>query len=280
MPLQEYFDPETINIRRLAVESPKKTELLFDAEQEISNEEWKILKDSLFRNYFPSPAGAQLIGFTKLATELKILFPERLSDLEIDSASWEAVKTRLEEYKSDKGWGDFTEIVANLRVLYPERFSTLDLGEKAWQVGVESLHQLEGIWVTDHALRLKILFPEKFSSLDLDFVWKNLKEGIGEIRKDDEFGYKSFFEVLAKARILFPERYAELRPSPRDWSVMKECFEGMRENKEWWSFAKVAASMKILAAEEVSITKNGYEIKMPGDESFKHDSLPPEKRKF
>ncbi len=100
---------------------------------------------------------------------LKILFPDKASELNLDSA-WQGMKDQLESSRQDNDWGAFAYQAIHLKILFPNRKAELDLNDSAWQgmkQNLESNRRFNNWWhFANQAMRLKILAADKVEITD------------------------------------------------------------------------------------------------------------------
>jgi len=82
MILERHFDPKrTINIHELSIEAPEKSgELPFDPERDLTEEDWERMKNELEADRLEP----RLITFSRMASIMNLLYPERKSELGLD----------------------------------------------------------------------------------------------------------------------------------------------------------------------------------------------------
>jgi len=278
MGIKEHFKEhpdEDIKIHDFSVEAEEVEKLKFDAESEISGEVWRKLKDSLERCRENS-----WIGFDEKAFALKILFPDRASELGLNDDAWQGMNTKLEKERENNHL-NFVEQAMRLKILFPERISELDL-DSVQQIIEDELI----IWrhsdrevVIILALSSKIIFPEKTLEFDFDDEdWREIKEKLEDYRDNEQ--WLLFAQQAMRLKILFPERISELGLDDKTWKIMKDLLKNYCKDKRWGSITNLAMYLKVLAADEVKVTDQGLELVMR-KQDFKQERKPrPERREF
>lgn len=293
MPLESYFEKEKINVKSLAIEEPeKKPELTFDPEKEIAKEDWERYKERL--NW--TRENNVWREFVHSAADMKLLFPDRISELNLGGTDWQGMKKMLEEFRkpSAVARGAFLLVAEDMKFLFPQRIKELNITEDIWQENVNWALNLYDQrfgggsirWqqFAESAKNLKMIFPERASELHLDeTAWRGmmgrLKEFQEKTAKNSSVPEVEFIELAANMRILMPERFNEVSGVVKTrWQEIKSYWEKIQRKPP-----DMTVNMKILAAEEVKITDKGLEIIMqkPKKDEFKTETPPlPEIRKF
>ena len=100
---------------------------------------------------------------------LKILFPDKMVELNLDSA-WQGMKDNLESSRRNDYWLDFASKAMRLKILFPDRVTELDLNDSAWQGmrdELESYRDNNEWWrFANQAMYLKILAADKVEVTD------------------------------------------------------------------------------------------------------------------
>ena len=272
-------------------------ELEFDIEKEIGEGNWQKMKEDLEEYRKIIKIGNR--GFVRAAAEMKIIFPGRVSELGLDSNTWEDLKKGLSTArKKSAGSGFSNEYLYNMKILFPEKSTELGLNEITWKTMKNDLDKArikreklekerkERVnWgsVLQGAKTLKILFPEHASELGLDEeAWEGMKTTIEFYKRHNKERVLNANEQavergrlrgltywLSEAKILFPEKADELMPDEDDWVGMKNEF-GEYSKKlstvpgsngiDVGSLRTFASEMKIIAAKEVKVGKSGLEL--------------------
>ena len=277
-------NPERINIKDLTIEEPeRKKGLLFDAEKEITDEDWEELKNT-FSGMREREGSLNLMNH---AMAMKILSSERVKELRFGEEDWTNSKFLYEIHRARGSHTEsFDSLAIAMRVVFPERASELRLDETLWESYKRTIEQykLEENWLSFHALavRAKILFPKKFGeeiTLDRKSL-EELKKAFIWYREDNN--WDSFIRRTFQAKILYPESLEEFNIDDATWKNMKKKLQESRKGKYWIDFAEYAMFLKLLAAEEIKITNKGLEVIMQKEEAeFKEETPPmPQTRKF
>ena len=254
----------------LATNRPKSKELEatieapYDVEKEITDDDWKGMKDGLkeFKRR------GRWDYFFLQAMRMKILNPK--VDLEIDDEALENMAKATKELKEYKYWNPFFSHAMRIKILNPEQ--DLEIDDDARQAMKNELARLkeQGRWdaFAYQAMNVKIVDP----SFALDLNEPALSGMKDEMKKHMEKGllggyyyHDGFFHQAAKLKVL---------DSSQDVGMSKDAWEWMRLglndsrryghkiHGDWLPFSEHAMEAKILAAKKVEVTEKGLEIKM------------------
>jgi len=271
-------NPERINIKDLTLEEPpKKRELPFDVERDITEEDWDKLCRFLEEISVDDPARRS--SFAYVAMNTKLLYPNKPAEYFEGLA--EKIKSSAEQNRPDS-YQNFSLIAAALKVLSPEKFSEFHIDNNDWQGMKEVLESYKNgdhwdnfAW---HAMKMKIIFPNKTSELFLDEnAWFHMEETLFRHRNNND---RALFAM--EMRLLFPEKVLDFRIDKQMWDEMGKALTQSRIENEYYDFSTLAVTMKLLAAEEIKITDQGLEVIMQKEKSeFKEETPPmPQTRKF
>jgi hypothetical protein len=247
----ETFD--SINITRLNVEPAKRfpAEREFDLNKEISFPDWEAMRQ---KAEFCRKEGS-MDKALRLLFHLKILFPERVTELALDQdfkkeASWKDIS-------SDAGWDTILTHDAKLKLLYPNETDDLHTSRnnKRSMEEVTSEHYQQGnLSIAVQLLGLyRILFNGERPALAYNQMIKDVQGTTTLWMKN--LNYDSLAELVANARLAMPDKFNELN--------IKEIWEKVRNNYKEIAhitpdnLAEDAAHMKIIASAEVEIDAQG-----------------------
>lgn len=269
------------NIKSLALEEPaKEFKGPFSPETEITQEDWRHMVGVLGAHKINRDWG----DFAKMAMNMKILFPERVGDLELNSDLWKTVKIWTESTISHLNHYPQLGEIAAVKYIFPEEFAQTfpDLKDSIhpslWEI-VDFRQQCAG-YETAYLDLVRIFgqdpgLPPPNQQKTKTQLEKYRKESDN---LDDGLVFASFLEEY---KLLFPEDFSNLNLNETDWEKLRNVLEWDRDEKNWFSFSFSARQMKIIAAEKVTLTDQGYEIIMPPLEIKKSpEERLPETRKF
>ena len=258
-----------------------KEEMMFDPEKEITEEEWGKMKDVLEKDR----KEGKWQYFSIQARAMKILFPERTKELNLNQDAWQGMENEaLEQLKSEfyrEHKGYFASYwAADMKILFPEKTPKF-MDEGSFQGTKDELERLrkEHRWrvFSGLAARMKILFPERVGEFGIsEDDWREMKRGFEYVRKTtkkEAFRREEYWEnpekqvwhgdltrEAASMKILFPERVGELNLDKAAWQRMRKELEQYRKWGQWDDFAPDASRMKILAAKKVEVDKSGLKV--------------------
>lgn len=270
------------NIRDIRIDARKEKETFeFDPELEITDLEWRERKSDLkadrrARHWWDFSAGAVI---------LKILFPKRVSELNLNDSVWQNLKIELEKCREEAlgigevqvAWQDFMVMASRMKILFPERAAELEIGDEEKRGMEKSLkkhcQQRQWLQFLRRAVDMKILFPARTSqSIVSDNEWRELIGELEQERLKDEWLSYSWF--AGKMKILFPERASKLKINTFALQKLKFEFESYRNANISGLFQR-AFWLKILAAHKVEVTEKGLEITMRDPaENFREEREP------
>ncbi len=291
---------ERINITQLSLEQPEHKGETFNPERDMDQQDRESIKNALLDWRLEDSD-----MFLELAKNAAILDPglkvkadyfsdddwddfERLAkdelinldDLDINALS---VHDAFAEH--------FSEKMMALKIIDPSRVSELDIDDNLHDKMVELYNFIVNeSEEEDHfkkQLRLasciKILFPQHGSEWDRNTDQGGHEYNIGSVlvrmlEKGQQ--WTAFAEASSHMRLLFPEDWKENSVRPEHWQGMRATLAGFRQSDNGYSYAELAANMKILAAERVTISERGLELIMPNTSLSESPPELPQTRNF
>lgn len=265
MPIESHLNKEDINIQHLSLEEPERTEKLpFDADKEITADDWANMKEALVI----SRINTSRDDFVRIAKYMKLLFPERVSELALDNNDWGAIKLDIDNYRPRSDNDKFFLIASAAKILFPERIKELGLDDQDWEMIKWKMQNSYATRQWDKLLTeaeyAKLLFPRhEFGALLKDErTWEGIKKHI-EGLKNEKSNMVLFVGYASTAKLLFPSHAGEINFDKNTWDVVKKNLNFYREIHASSTLAVYAAAMKIMAAEDAEITDEGiFEINM------------------
>jgi hypothetical protein len=295
----ESFD-NRINITQLSLEQPEHKGETFNLERDMDERarqciknallEWRLEDDGMFIDLAkdavildPGPntkadyfSDDDWDDFKQIAKDELL----NLDDLDVDSL---AAHDAFGEGFSDK--------MAALKIIDPDRASELNADDNLHNKMLELYNFIVNeSEEEDHfkkQLRLasciKILFPQHSSEWSRHTDQGRHEYNIGTVlvrmlEKGQQ--WTAFAAASSQMRLLFPEDWKESNVRPEHWQDMRATLEGFRQRDKGASYAELAANMKILAADKVTISERGLEIIIP-TVTLKEQTLNlPEQRNF
>ena len=182
------------------------------AELRLDGSKWEKMK-AVYNKFYNE---GKKLRATKQALYLKILFPDRVKELDLDS-EWEEFKSEFDVVCTDNDWFYATNQAMRLKILFPEKISELELEEKWTKMKEEykDYYSLEDWWhTTVLAVGLKILFPDRVKELKLEERWENMKgllRRYSQNRKQWSFAMQaSYLKILASKEVKITDQGMEL----------------------------------------------------------------------
>lgn len=275
---------EPINIRDLAInEPPKKNELLFDPQVEITNQDLQ----GVVRLFEAFRDGANVPNsLLEIAASVKIARPDFLDRLEFNQKSFDQIDRSLKGAEVSL-WKLFSSSAVFTKILFPNRFKSLKVddvfGEMTQKLTErKSIIKSSALVFTtdvsdyyDFASHLAILFPGKFSLQPRDKEWDEINESLASLNEKERLLF--FARVARSRRILFPER--DTRLPHHTWLELKNLIKELQKKPSRRVLIELARDLTILAADEVKITEEGIEL-ISNPQPFPVTQPLPERRKF
>ena len=273
------FNPDRINIHELTIEEPeRRAEVFFDAEKDITKEDWKGMEGKL-EEYRRENKWDK---FSQQAMRMKILDPNQ--DLNIDLIARNGIREILEEDRKSCVWNGFASQATEMKMLGIDQELNIDQvalqGTREMMEGHRQRMGRDRGWDSFSwmAMNLKIIDPTQDLNLD-QVAWHGMRDTLEKDRQQKSWADFSWGAV--KIKILDPNQ--DLNLDQEAWQGMRDYLEKQRENGDkWGNLSWQLANMKILVAEKVEVTENGIELTMPKKrESLGSDAPPiPEIKKF
>jgi len=282
MGIRKYFEEmkgekEAMKLSDLSMDVKEDRERLkFDVDEFFDRGDWQkelerldiLLKEDDLDNYFIELHNLILISRDKVADLLTDDLADKMQDL-IEAG---VLKSGI---YNDAFVMSFSSRFKNI---FPKQSSEFDF-EQYWDEFVNVVREYEGKGnFFCEACNLKILFPTKF--VQLEFDQEILQKARDSASSEKDAGIWMFAYYMSRMRIAFPEMYEEVGISSDDWQAMKERI-ALYKREGYGNMFLMAASMKILAAEEVRVGDNGLELIMKKEGDFKQVKKPrPERLEF
>ncbi len=284
-----------MNINQLSVEQPKADKaLVFDQERDLDEKTWQSILERAFDERKHDET-----NFIGLAEDLAVLAPERRKELELTEEIWNKLLNNTDELidvSSTTNVGlafseDFSDTMYTLKTLFPEKVHQLSLDEQTHSKLINLYDflksrrqdQAEARKVLRLASNIKFLFPQfgdewgesTKRGTQIDIIGVEMLD-----RLSAEKNWGAFALVSRQLRYLFPDDKLEYGNAA--WKEMRAKLESNRSNEHWFSYAQLAANMKVLAAEKVMVTEQGLELVMPKAKAQLAEQTPgmPDIRKF
>ncbi|MDO8618649.1 MAG: hypothetical protein Q7R49_01750 [Candidatus Daviesbacteria bacterium] len=277
------------NIGNLNLDEPPLAWLPFDAEKEITEDEWQtglaIIEHEKPRVTF------RVIEMCDIACIMKTIFPYRTDEFRFDNEVYSQVKSDFDHDKNSMVTGGVAkEFYARrgpiqIRTVFPDQKEDLfNEGDKNNMTeilkGLDPEDKDNWFYIPKIALNLITFFPETATELNLEDYYERystiLKNKLSKY-------YPELYDLenMVDFKLLFPEKQGELYLGLDDWRSLKgELADYRRTPKLMHRILEMLAFMKMMAAEEVKIVDQEIELIMPTPNL--NISIPalPEMRKF
>lgn len=240
----------------------------FDAKKDLSLGDWAKMMDILKLNIeCVDTVDGGLYHVIDLAMAMKIISPDLFEHFNIPQEIWVLTKKTLQKRRANKSWLYFASIATCAISVYSEPWRRMELNlddDEIWDGVNGQIEHLRNIghWTAliEEMFYVRMAFPQKDITLDED-AWKN---GLRVLRFFyDEKNWEHFGEHAMNLRILAPEKADNLGVDGIAWGNMHLILEEWRKDPYPSGadhLARQAMVMKILAAREVKVHKEGLRI--------------------
>ncbi len=233
-------------VGRLLLEKESEDTRPWKWEEEITENDWLEMMNELKKpQHLQNPMG---LGdyFLRFISSIHLIFPTH--KLPIDKEKWEKLsKPRIEP-------------------LNPTFFMYLIdaphapcIEDRTWMAMEKKLSRLyESELITDflsHASRMHVLKPNNIIHVEEHF-WKQIEKKIEHYSDVGE--WYAFTAYAFEARLLDPTR--TLFFNKQIWENLSEHLEKLRHDKRWFMFCCIASWMRVIAANQIELTKDGMLI--------------------
>lgn len=259
---------ESINIKGLAIEEPRKT-LDLDPEHLITEEFWAEIK-SFLEDFAPNEVSIDRI---EVASQIKLIAPNRFSTLNL-GGYLKMIQSQLnglrllpteESTSGILGYMAYFRLAAAALQLFGRKTLNIEIAE-AEKKRFKEIVKREGSILS--TINFRVVYPKELAeSFASDEYWQKEKGYIEEVREKKLWGYLAY--AAASARLVSPERFAEINLNEKELQNILYAVGDAMSMDLFVSFADFAWSLKILTADEVRVTDNGIEL-------IKHPSPLPE----
>ncbi len=101
---------------------------------------------------------------------MKILTPDKTTELSISNQDWQGMKQTLEANRNNNNWWAFAAQAMPMKILAPDKFAELNIDNQAWQGMRQRLEETQRNkkWLAFSGLarRMKILAADKVEITD------------------------------------------------------------------------------------------------------------------
>lgn len=273
MAIESRIPTEGLNIKELQTEMPENDPIFFDADKEITPDDWRKIR---------AESGFSESGQVGNFLNLKILDPNiefKLSD------EWRIKMETMLKQKSTTNFGSQESVgfLGSLKMLKIKLNLDPDIIDKATNAGIKqvklakskALNHKWNFWNFAYdAENLKLLKPD----FDLGINEQVIQETEKELEEQRKHDLEKCFEFAARIKLLNIPLDPHL--SPEEWQQMKIKLHDYKANNDWYGFVKLAKDLKILSAQEIKIDDNGLKLVMPERQRDVTAPKIPESKKF
>lgn len=249
------IDLEPINIRRLAIEEPLRSSWdKFDPVRLLTEEDWKEITRF-------SESALEISYKTELASEIKLIAPQKLSALRIDDYL-ERIRIALSDITNDNFYVSHLILAVATKQLFQEKVISSSIDENRKQlIKVAVLQTNRPFHINDMfaAYYFKLLYPEEsVTSLISKDKWQIIKDELQAYKKAGNWHNVSRYSTAA--RVILPNRFSELNVTQNDLQKIYGVATNHHRKKQWANFINCAWSLKILTADEVTVDDEGIHV--------------------
>jgi len=280
--------PEETKLQDLSLETEQSESGSFDVRELISEQTWqRILKDL---KKFLEPC--KDLEFMHLAANIKLIFPERVEQLQLDQIQeyhqesfHEVIKDEF--YRRDDFQVAFwIEYVMEFRILYPDYWEEPEWEDKIREEMKNSANlkyaNKDFLQCADYLSMYKIRFGMLETSYPLDTIFERLNVKLDQLSASQDLS--AYCKCLAVLRILFPDKFQQLTHKIA-WEQIRDYLENLslETDDDLNHFIVSLKNVKIIAAENIQITGQGLEIseELMAPSDFKQTKKSrPERKKF
>ena len=261
MSIEQRVNPAELNISSLNLEQLPSAEsskdVPFDPVRDLSKAQWDKMERS-----------ARKENVDLYLASLQVIEPKRLFE-KSDNKKWQKMdkfaKTILRHCeRGEMGYDNLLGNFAEMKTLFPERFSQA-LAEQYRERMAEALRKPKitgrGTVDLDNVLYFKILFPGQEKDLLKDNDVSLLKQDMAQNKGGNWY---MFCKSAALLKILFPEEFAKVKITPKNWEAMKtqlfEKLDNCQSGHDCLQYINLAEWLATMAAKEVKFTNHGMEL--------------------
>lgn len=240
--LENIMSPNRINIKDLVIEEPQKGSVLnFDPEWDISAKYW----NGIFNYLEWAKERKNWAEYLELARHVALLSPQRINQLTIDQETSDEMADRLKEEMKISNRTiirfidgmELFEVLSTLDLLYPDIHQTI----------MESIEELPVRW---EVLGIDIEKNKNVLLYDKSTFKKTNDFYLGEVLTAGAisrmYSLQDFEDPVLGFRKLFDQDL---------WKETEEYFHNIESQKNFFEYAKIAASSRIIYPQEFSSLK-------------------------
>jgi hypothetical protein len=286
------FGDKKIRIQDLMLHEPgKKIELPFDPRRDVPDVVWDRVKDFFTFATINIHEGEITPGMLPIMTSnAKLVAGEEADRIpQIDRVQWELIDKTLDKLNREEGWYSYLHILNAVKNADPERgedsrYNTDEITDQKIKDHVNGLSDDQARDYLSIVAAYNTLNPEKKIHVS-DEKWKSIKNS-AFFQRGEFFWLNTYqsAETLANVKLIDPKKIDHLDIPEIPWDRLKgDMSDQLRAQSSFgvYTYMLLASRMLILEAEEIKLTENGMELKMPGAAKEIHkEASVPEVRKF
>lgn len=285
MPLETLRADGPLNIKRTSVETPtEQFDLLFDEKRDLPG-----FKDEMGIYLERAVEDEDIRDFVNMATSMAFLYPENLKKLENNSELFDRLEKYTQEKLENEDWADYLGAFYTMKLVFPQRMKDRNLEESKGQIAGLPLTELP-----DSIFLMQIMFLNGKRSL-VELLKNNLKTTVEYLNEKniDDLDVELTIQRLAGFKFSMPEIVDEILKSKKMRNRFKQYLkkynqdfkpdhldEEMQMYHRSYHLAKMAACLKVLSAEKVEITDDGFKLIMPEKPKEKDQASLPFKKEY
>ena len=287
MGLEAYFNKDRLNVKSLAVENPDKSSATsFNPEKEISVSGWH----SIIKEIEAARIQGKWNNFIFLSADLKVLSPDRFSQLIFDERCYKGFEEQLLSARAHDNIIYYCKLLAALKIIDPHWTETAYLGPEYWQSISDTLKinfeipNWNDFW--GQAAIAKIVFqdklPEQYEKFEKEYLSKALQRTEEFLENQRESGFIDVnLGIPACMKIAVPQGFDIEGMDYIDLPQVRREIDKQRQGNNWTYILELVKKMKILSAGKIKLAKEGLELLPPKNKGLKQEDVPlPEPRKF
>lgn len=267
-------ETKTINIKDLVIDEPRRSEDDLDPAKLLTDKDWVGIKDH-FETLTGGDSDGDFVRGIDLAIFAKLSSPQRLSMF--DKYKYlERIKRELKKYKEEDLYLGYLGLAASAKQLFSKEELNLETDEHFKKFVKDEQHRRGQFSSSSYFYRL--VYPEvPLDSYTTEEYWQIIKKQVQDNKKRGDWWFVAYFSAIT--RLLFPDKFSEINLSNSDLQNIYQHLTFSKDTKSWYSFARVAWYLKILTADEVTVTDDGIQL-IKHKTPFQENQQLPEVRRF
>lgn len=270
MAIETRIDPQEIKIQDLSLESSQSTEILFDANRDITDSDKTRILESLVS--FKKASGAPRAE-NDLYASIYYLAPAQLLHFPYENKTFvkeENLKTIIEQHLTESKPGKLAEALMMMKILFPQNCAQILKNPEIFKLLKESvLYYTTTNWIDEGVKLIKnfaICYPteplpeeaKQFCATAWEWAYKQYSDNKKHLNETSVL-----INRTAAIKYAFPELAAHWQGKLPPVKKLRDILEGWRKRGNWTTFLNVAATLQALAAERIVVEDNRIKFVMP-----------------